>query len=151
MIRVGASDQCGRRWSYLKSIMYLDFPTLPSCKTVCLPFSCPIKVVYLVSAAILIFHFGVTVMCSSDSQLGMKCYLQGHLEVLHWGLNLVPHPSCPLPEVQFISLCHLLWTRNISSAHSYLRRSGSRLFLKSLHQTSCWKNAYMVVERGSWA
>ena len=52
--------------------MYLDFPTLPSCKTVCLPFSCPIKVVYLVSAAILIFHFGVTVMCSSDSQLGMK-------------------------------------------------------------------------------
>jgi len=26
---------------------------------------------------------GVTVMCSSDSQLGMKCYLQGHLEVLH--------------------------------------------------------------------
>lgn len=34
---------CDSFFGYLKSIMYLDLPTLPSCNTVCLPFSCQAK------------------------------------------------------------------------------------------------------------
>jgi len=89
---------------YLKSIMYLDFPTLPSCNTVCLSFSCQAKLHVSYDCCDLWYVW----------TRQMKCYLQNHLKILDRCLHLVPHPSCPLSEVQFVALCHLSWrgTRN---------------------------------------
>ena len=89
---------------YLKSIMYLDFPTLPSCNTVCLSFSCQAKLHVSYDCCDLWYVW----------TRQMKCYLQSHLKILDRCLHLVPHPSCPLSEVQFVALCHLSWrgTRN---------------------------------------
>jgi preprotein translocase subunit Sec61beta len=68
-------------------------------------------------------------------------------------LHLVPHPSCPLSEVQFVALCHLLWrgTRN----HNNTNQQSSACLLR-YHSEEYASNRlawtpYMVVERGSWA
>ena len=133
---------------YLKSIMYLDFPTLPSCNTVCLSFSCQAKLHVSYDCCDLWYVW----------TRQMKCYLQSHLKILDRCLHLVPHPSCPLSEVQFVALCHLSWrgTRNHNNTNQQINNHQLASWELRYHSEEYASNKlswtpYMVVERGSWA